>query len=1034
MTPDPDAAPDRPETSSEPAVLSAAEHRAIDAAVAGVAGLLVGRALFGRAGGLVAGLAAVGAGLLAKRRPGARQEEPAEASLHSAAPATEATPPAALTPVPVTQMRLETGLGTIDDGWAAVSGEALPSPGGFAPLTAAEEALDSVETAGDEVTAAALPESAPGKVAEEAARADLEDAGAFAEMPALFESFAPSADTKPAFAPEPDISPAVETPVTAAVEPFAFDDGPASVDVHVLPVAQLVRLADEALEKEVFMEDTAVPFKPKSMPAPAAQRFALLGDLPAEFAAPKEEEEPGPREEFLLIPDQSADAVAAEPVPPIQSVVAALSESRERSAAPALEGAPPSFGSPAPPAAEDKNEGNQPAIATPANPVPPSNSPFGLWEAPSQSTVPVPLPVSAAGALPAPFPAAAVSAVLPAAPVPVPATSAGTVAPVLPTLPTVPHISAAPAAPGGPVPDPDEIWRQAAAELTALRNATTRTFPPVPATAAPGAPSFPLLPANMDPNPILGVAPAATAADSSVPPWMKAVQADEPPASVRTGHEPSRDKAFLPTIKLSVPQGPQPLAARRPTPLPPVTAPASEPAPAPGAAPVTLPGYRAEPLLANLPPATSRDLTDIDAPGPGLPPLPNSLAAATTASVPAAALAPSPAFDFAGKLSAPAGDEKVFVPRAPSRRHSPEPYKRRTVTTFRVAILAIAAAAALGLAFKPQLKKIWEQKILGKSPEGGENAQPKPLETEGVVGDGSGVSIAPDRPPTPKSPPLATPASDPSPQLPPPASPSPETAPVPPSSPEPPPVPANTQPPADSVPVTITPLPPAEMESTGPLPVSEAGARELISRLLRATTPDGVIPCILDAARLAPTLESYFSGGRAVPVASYESLLERADKSTTTGRTVWLFRVTTDNVPRGFPLGVEDTPDGLRTDWELFTQCRDGALQAFLVDPSAPAGLYFAALKRAHVFPDMLPGKDHTKFFAFDLSPPALGGSSVNAFIPRSTPLATRADNLYKFSAPPCAPLLELAHKDGHVEITGIIRENWRNATRGAGR
>ena len=227
--------------------------------------------------------------------------------------------------------------------------------------------------------------------------------------------------------------------------------------------------------------------------------------------------------------------------------------------------------------------------------------------------------------------------------------------------------------------------------------------------------------------------------------------------------------------------------------------------------------------------------------------------------------------------------------------------------------------------------------------------------------------------------------------------------------------------------------PPPEPESTGPLPVSEAGARELISRLIRATKAEAVKPYILNPARCEPMLEPYFSSGKALPVASHESLLERADKSAATGRTVWLFRVITDTVLRGFPVGVEDTADGLRTDWELFIQCRDGALQRFVADTSAPPALFYSALKRTHMFPDMLPGSDPAKFFVFEVSSPALGATPVNAFISKGTQLATRADNLFKFSTS-YAPVLELAHKDGHVEITGIDRENWRTASRGEGR
>ena len=88
---------------------------------------------------------------------------------------------------------------------------------------------------------------------------------------------------------------------------------------------------------------------------------------------------------------------------------------------------------------------------------------------------------------------------------------------------------------------------------------------------------------------------------------------------------------------------------------------------------------------------------------------------------------------------------------------------------------------------------------------------------------------------------------------------------------------------------------------------------------------------------------------------------------------------------------------------------------------------------RKHIFPDMLPDKDHTKYFAFDVSSPSLGDTTFNVFIPKSTPLAARADNLYKFSVP-YGPVLELTHKDGHVEITGIVRENWRVSSRSGSR
>ena len=1044
MTHDPDAAPERAETAAEPAAMPAAEQRAIDAAVAGVAGLLVGRALFGRAGGLVAGLAAVGAGLLAKRRPEAKKAAPDAAPLNVAA----AAPESVAAVVPMTQVRLETGVGTVDDGWAVLADAGLPGMSGFKPLTVAAEKPE--------------PES----------DVEPDDAGAFAEMPALFGSDLPRAITAPV--PAADLAPWKELPETPRVEePVKFDEGPAPVEVNALPVAELVSRAEEALEKDVFPEPAPAAPKAQTAPVPLMAFPGLLDDLPAEFLARTEEQEPGPREDFLMVPDQPAVVSEAISVPPIHSVVAALSESLEPPAAPSVVEAaePQSLAEPEiaskeetialPGVSEEKSPAVEtpfPVIALPEIPVlagvpvslvPPAaaepeklvaspfslesseksgpviSSPFSLWPTPPQpSTAPVPTPVSGEAAVPA------------ALPFPVP--------PLPFSLAVVPAVagetSASPEKPAGSVPaaDPEEIWRQAAAELTALRNAPAPVLLPGPLPAVQGepvaAPAFPPLPSSTA-VPILPATAAPVApASPPLPPWMIPQTGVEPvPPQPPERPDPSLSaarKTFLPTIKLGAPPGPQPGIAQRPIPVPPEAPRAPEPVAV--VAPIVLPGYKAEPVPPILPVADSADaLADIDAPMPAVPPLPQTAGPVSPGPFPTRT--PPPAFAAAAGGAAPsAGEDKIFVPRAASKRHAPAPYKRRSITPLRIVVLAIAAAAALGLAYKPELKELWDQKILGK-PSGKSRSitAPKPPVPNGVPGDASDVSIAPEPPPAaPKRPLQEKPAPAPAVQ--------PDVPAVPPSEPPPAetkPVPTSTSPVADPFPVSAAPSapPPADPESTGPLPVSEAGARELISRLIHATTPESVKPYILDVNRLEPTLEPYFSSGKALPVASHESHLERTDKSAATGRTVWLFRVTTDTVLRGFPVGVEDTADGLRTDWELFTQCRDGALQRFADDTSAPPGVYYAALKRAHMFPDMLPGSDPAKFFAFAVSSPALGDLTVNAFIPKGSQLATRVDNLFKFNTS-YAPVLELAHKDGHVEITGITRENWRMASRSESR
>lgn len=1046
MTHDPDAAPERAETAPEPATMPEAEHRAIDAAVAGVAGLLVGRALFGRAGGLVAGLAAVGAGLLAKRRPEAKKAAPEAAPLDGVVPAPEPVTAAA----PVTQVRLETGLGTVDDNWAVLADAGLPGMSGFTPLTVAEE----------------KPEPEPA--------VEPEDAGAFAEMPALFGTDEPRAITAPV--PAVDIAAWKESLETVPVEePVRFDEGPAPVEVNALPVAELVSRAEEALEKEVFPEPAPATPKVQTVPVPLMAFPGLLDDLPAEFSARMEEQEPGPREDFLLVPDQPAFVSPAITVPPIHTVVAALSESLEPPIVPA---APAAVESVAEPESDSKEESiSVPVVSEEEALV--LKSPFQKFELPNVPVLPgVPVSlVPAAAADPEPLAASPVEIRVPAKsdsvldspfrlwpvssqPAALPGPPAGSgetsttedlpfpVAPSPSPTPAVPP-PVAPAVPWGltgtpektvpPVTtaDPEDIWRQAAAEISVLRNSP---LPPL-ATELPGTlpaltdeksatPGFPSLTGSGATH----LPPAALPQDPPLtpplPPWMvppsgEKAEPENPPE--QPGQSPSGRKTFLPRIKLSVGQGPQPVPVHPPGPLLPEVPRAGEPAPI--VAPTVLPGYKAEPMPPILPAQVSgRVFADINAALPGLPLLPLPAVSELPATPPDTFPPAPPVSAAGGKIPSPA-EEMIFVPRAVSNRHASAPRKRGPITPARVGVLAVAAAAALGLAYKPELKELWDQKILGKSSAKSRSVSPpKPPVSKGVPGDASDVSIAPEAPVAPKRPPAETPAPAPEPGSEPavPSAPLPETPPPTAS-----PAPVSASPVTDPVAVTAAP-PSADLESAGPLPVSEVGARELISRLIRATTPGAVKPYILEATRLEPALESYFSSGKALPVASYESHLERADVSAA-GRTVWLFRVTTDTVQRGFPVGVEAAEDGLRTDWELFTQCRDGALQRFVDDASAPPGFYYVALKRAHMFPDMLPGSDPAKFFAFAVSSPALGAAPVNAFIPKGIQLATRADRLFKFGNS-YAPVLELTHKDGHVEITGIKRENWRMASRGDSR
>jgi hypothetical protein len=451
---------------------------------------------------------------------------------------------------------------------------------------------------------------------------------------------------------------------------------------------------------------------------------------------------------------------------------------------------------------------------------------------------------------------------------------------------------------------------------------------------------------------------------------------------------------------------------------------------------VALPGYRAEPVPSDLPethgipvaagaPAAPIEsppdsLLDIDAPPPRpvSPPPPDPVPAVGVPPIlfaaPAKPVLPVP---VAGTV-----DDKIYVERRkPRASETPSSYKKKAVTPLMVILVALLALAALGVVYRPQLvswlRQLWEQRIQGKLPPRKPASAPAPVPAgnTGPPGDSPDVIIAPDPPKRPSVPPVKKPAV-------PPAAPVVSPAPVPA------PAPASVAP-ASEGPAEPPPPPPDSVSTNDatPLPATEAGAKELIDRLLHATAARQVQPFVLDGAKLAPALTAYFKAAKYVPVSAWSCELTSSEKVPgSSDRRLWQFKVTTDTVNSGFPVLVEQTDDGLRVDWELFMQCRDMELVKWAANPAAPPRSFYAGLQRRHPFPDMLPGKDPNKYLAFAYSSPILGEAASYAFISRESSLAPRAGKLYDFGEPPSAPVLELAHKDGHIEITGISREDWR--------
>ena len=410
-------------------------------------------------------------------------------------------------------------------------------------------------------------------------------------------------------------------------------------------------------------------------------------------------------------------------------------------------------------------------------------------------------------------------------------------------------------------------------------------------------------------------------------------------------------------------------------------------------------------------------------------------------------------------------------------RYTPRPPTEEPKPQFAKALLLLffALLLAAGYAFRDPLLELWNQKFA---------PQKKPLSGSAAPASAPAptpaAAVTPPTP-TPKPKPTTEPAAPKEPESTKPAEPSPETptTPTPPTTEpdskpkptgptdEPKPAPVNepevpvptptpaTEPPALITPPVIEPVPAkveirpasllpdlpatpdaAEAASTDVPPKPEEAAQQkglaAVKSFLAATTIEGVSANILNSAKLAPKLSAYY-GKKAIAPTEFDNIvLDSGARVPETNSRAFLFRVRSPDRTQGFPVCVEETPEGYKIEWEAFIQCRDRVAANFWKDPTSPATSLFVIVKRSHYFEEDLlnlddyecfrinsPNPDEEEFYAFS--------RKDSAFVKKNRMLLNWDANYFVV-----AQFTHVKNSKGvsHVEIVDIDRFNWRGQTR----
>jgi hypothetical protein len=128
----------------------------------------------------------------------------------------------------------------------------------------------------------------------------------------------------------------------------------------------------------------------------------------------------------------------------------------------------------------------------------------------------------------------------------------------------------------------------------------------------------------------------------------------------------------------------------------------------------------------------------------------------------------------------------------------------------------------------------------------------------------------------------------------------------------------------------------------------------------------------------------------------------------------------------GFPVMVEQTPEGGKVDWLTFVEFKDDILNRYLSNYVAEPGRFHVAIRRSHYFEDDVPNREDKD--VFEIVPP-MGNCNGYVFVPKGSPLARSLNTTISWDKEMSFGVVQLQwRQEGQsrwIELTALPRLNW---------
>ncbi|NNE91495.1 MAG: hypothetical protein HKN23_07600 [Verrucomicrobiales bacterium] len=227
--------------------------------------------------------------------------------------------------------------------------------------------------------------------------------------------------------------------------------------------------------------------------------------------------------------------------------------------------------------------------------------------------------------------------------------------------------------------------------------------------------------------------------------------------------------------------------------------------------------------------------------------------------------------------------------------------------------------------------------------------------------------------------------------------------------------------------------PPAPETFTTPTEGQLGDSRSLIETFLEAPNWRERLKYTYQAERVGSIMQTYYSTWPDEPLSQYALKFLEMESDPSIGGPYWVYMVRTNDSTEGFPIIVRKDGDLLKVDWEIFAEFSDEHYVKFKNGQiPGPRTFRLVMVRQSGYYGSDRDGfADRDNYQVYKIVPPYgdLDYEEV-AFIPKSSPLAARAEKFLPLGMDPLAVMITIDYKAfphgiNHIVITDIVTDGW---------